>query len=54
MNPDFHFVLAIIVYTAAGCKLIDTENISLPNQNINLLASERSERVTSFIFCRAG
>ena len=41
-------------YTLSGCKLIDAENISLPNQNINLLASERSERVTSFIFCRAG
>jgi hypothetical protein len=41
-------------YMLSGCELIDTENISLPNQNMKFLASERSEQVTSFIFCRAG
>jgi hypothetical protein len=34
----------------SGCELIDTENISLPSQNMKFV-SERSERVTNFIFC---
>ena len=42
------------MYMLSGCELIDTENISLPSQNMKLGASERSERVTNFIFCRAG
>jgi hypothetical protein len=29
-------------YMLSGCELIDTENISLPSQNMKLLASERS------------
>jgi hypothetical protein len=41
-------------YLLSGCELIDTENISLPSQNMKLEASERNERVTNFIFCQAG
>jgi hypothetical protein len=47
-NIDVH------MYMLSGCELIDTENISLPSQDMKFLAIERSERDTNIIFCRAG
>jgi len=33
-------IVALDKYMLSGCELIDTENISLPSQNMSLLASE--------------